>query len=518
MSHNGNPRFSAPNAGGDCRENDMNSQPKFAALAESQQKKDFSPPAISSGSSPSSRQLSPETTIQKMREFQGEKSIYEASIDSLTVVDDYRKANPFMSVAQLKEAHAELKQRSSPEKEEELITRYEELSSKKAEEAKEDPMLGVVLDNRYKINGLVGSGANATVYKAKRLSDGEIVAVKTIRNRGIEEIWRFKLEIESMRRMQHENLVNYIDCIVQEKGRIFLVMELVQGISLQEVLSLHGPITDEETICHILAQVVDALAHAHEKGIIHRDLKTGNIILSKRKDRPMHVKVLDFGLAKHKTDEAAKITMHGKTLGSPLYMSPEQCRGEEPTIQSDIYSLGVLAYELMTGIVPFIGETIPEIMAAHCDPDSKHVPLKEICPNLSGVDHLDRILSKALAKEAKHRFRRVTRFKQALEFWIEGVRKGAYSEERHFDAIIKDRHSIYQNINEHLRRSLEVTKLLLPIYGGHRQDMDLEDITLLLDPQKGNRTISTKSILISVSGIVLIVVSILIMIKTFTSF
>ena len=87
----------------------MNSQPKFAALAESQQKKDFSPPAISSGSSSSSRQLSPETTIQKMREFQGERSIYEASIDSLTVVDDYRKANRFMSVAQLKEAHAELK-------------------------------------------------------------------------------------------------------------------------------------------------------------------------------------------------------------------------------------------------------------------------------------------------------------------------------------------------------------------------------------------------------------------------
>ncbi|HMP54516.1 MAG TPA: protein kinase, partial [Candidatus Melainabacteria bacterium] len=269
MSHNGNPRFSAPNAGGDCRENDSNSQPKFAALAESQPKKDFSPPAISKGASSSSRKLSPETTIQKMREFQGESSIYEASMDSLSVIDDYSKANPFMSVAQLKEAHAELKQRSSPEKQGELITRYEELSSKKAEEAREDPMLGIVLDNRYKINGLVGSGANATVYKAKRLTDGEIVAVKTIRNRGIEEIWRFKLEIESMRKMQHENLVNYIDCIVQEKGRIFLVMELVQGISLQEVLSLHGPITDEETICHILAQVADALAHAHEKGIIH---------------------------------------------------------------------------------------------------------------------------------------------------------------------------------------------------------------------------------------------------------
>ena len=154
-------------------------------------------------------------------------------------------------------------------------------------------------------------------------------------------------------------------------------------------------------------------------------------------------------------------------------------------------------------------------MAAHCDPDSKHVPLKEICPNLSGVDHLDRILSKALAKEAKHRFRRVTRFKQALEFWIEGVRKGAYPEERHFDAIIKDHRSIYQNINESLRRSLEVTKLLLPIYGGHRQDMDLEDITLLLDPQKGNRKTSPKSKLMVAIGIVLIVVSIFILFKSF---
>ena len=505
MSQNHNPEIRAQGSGDYRRGEDPipngESQPDSGARVSTTKLKFNTYPGITSGGRSINKIMSAESTIQKMQEFHGENSIYEDraivlpgedhAISSMhmepslykdpagfeALYESYSKANPFMSVNEVKQTHAELKQRSSPDNENDLLTRYEELSSQKAKEAKADPLVGSILAEKFQITGLVGTGANATVYKAKQLSNGKIVAVKTIRNRGIEDIWRFKLEIESMRQMDHDNLVRFVDCIIQDKGRIYLVMELVQGISLHEVLKLHGPITDEETICSILIQVCDALAHAHSKKIIHRDLKTGNIVLSKDKAGPLSVKVLDFGLAKHKNETAANITMHGQTLGSPLYMSPEQCRGEEPTVQSDIYSLGILAYEMMTGIVPFIGENIAEIMEAHCDPKIKHIPLAQICPDLRGVDHLERIISKSLATDPAKRFRRVTRLKQALEFWIEGVRKDAYNGEEQLNKIIKDDLSIYQNINDKLRKSLAVTLQILP---NKKDQLGFHDATLVL--------------------------------------
>lgn len=483
-----------------------------------------------SDSLPITSKLTNASTLTKIREFHGETSIFEAqaivlpgeneilsstSLDSVFLKeeefsgqDQSAPVEPsgisrFMSAEILKETREEMLQLSKSGKESEIITRYEELSTLKAKEAKEDPLVGTILDNRYKITGLVGTGSNATVYKARNLSDNQIVAIKTIRSHGIEDIWRFNLEIESMRKMDQKNLVRYIDCIKQDKGRIFLVMELVQGISLHEVLQLHGPITDEETICFILSQVCDALAHAHKKKIIHRDLKTGNVVLSKKKAEPLQVKVLDFGLAKHNNENKARITMHGKTLGSPLYMSPEQCRGEEPTVQSDIYSLGILAYEIMTGIVPFIGESIPEIMTAHCDPNTKHIPLTKICPDLKCVEQLDQILSKSLAKDTSKRFRRVTRFKQALEFWISEVRSGAYVEQESFDNLVNEDMGIYRNINEKLRKSLEVTLQILP---NKQARLEMEDITLMiLSPGKANNR--RKKIIVATIVVILLIVA-----------
>ena len=306
--------------------------------------------------------------------------------------------------------------------EESMMSRYQKLSSIKKQEAQKDPLVGAVLANRYKINGIVGKGANATVYRAFRLSDNATVAIKTIRNKSFEDVVRFNLEIEAMERMSHPSLVQYIDCIRLDQGNIFLVMELIKGISLQEVLKIHGPIVDEETIWDILFQVSDALKHAHEKGIVHRDLKSGNVVLSKEINQPLSVKVLDFGLAKHQ--KAANITMHGTTLGSPLYMSPEQCRGEEPTGQSDVYSIGIMTYEVVSGIVPFIGETITEIMAAHCDPDTTHIPVSEVCPELKAAELFDRMLYKALNVHTAFRFQDMTEFQASLNHWIDTVRSG----------------------------------------------------------------------------------------------
>ncbi|MBI1271925.1 protein kinase [bacterium] len=387
--------------------------------------------------------LSPQSTLQKMAEFSGEVSIFESQSLTLpgekhaissdrfetltfpeTLADDEGqisrieiKERKQRRLKEVKDSHAELRKLSE---EESMMSRYQKLSSIKKQEAQRDPLVGAVLANKYNINGIVGKGANATVYRANRLSDNATVAIKTIRNKSFEDVVRFNLEIDAMERMSHPSLVHYIDCIRLDQGNIFLVMELIKGISLQEVLKIHGPIVDEETIWDILFQVSDALKHAHEKGIVHRDLKSGNVVLSKEINQPLSVKVLDFGLAKH--HKAANVTMHGTTLGSPLYMSPEQCRGEEPTAQSDVYSIGIMTYEVVSGVVPFIGETITEIMAAHCDPEMTHIPVSEVCPELKAADLFDRLLYKALNVHTAFRFQDMTEFQESLNHWIETVR------------------------------------------------------------------------------------------------
>lgn len=391
--------------------------------------------------------ISSQNALQKMAEFSGEVSIYESQSltlpgESLEISSDRFEALTFQQplvgdnepsvsdierrerkrkrLREVKQSHAELRKLSAEGQEEKMLTRYEKLSSIRHQEAQKDPLVGACLENKYQIIGIVGKGANATVYKALRLLDEEFVAIKTLRSKGFEDVWRFNLEIEAMEKLNHKNLVQYIDCVKLDKGNIFLVMELIKGISLQEVLKIHGPILDEETIWQILYQVSDALLHAHKKGIIHRDLKSGNIIISKRVNEPLAVKVLDFGLAKH--NRAANITMHGTTLGSPLYMSPEQCRGEEPTVQSDIYSLGIVAYELVAGVVPFIGETITDIMAAHCDPDVTHIPVTEVNPGLKSVETFDRFMYRALNTHTAFRFQNMEEFQKTITLWIEATR------------------------------------------------------------------------------------------------
>lgn len=430
-------------------------------------------PANISGAQKVHQNLNPNNTIQKMREFHGENSIFEAQPITLpgektelssiscdayssgqnTGIESDEDSSSIATREQQEElmraAQKEINEYYSGEhgNEQSMLKRYKKFTVEKEKEFLSDPLIGTTLDNKYKITGIVGSGNIATVYKAIQLSNNQVVAIKTIRNKGIEEIWRFNLEIEIMRKMNQRNLVRFIDCVKLDRGRIFLVLELVSGICLNDVLKIHGPISDEETIWFVLDQICDALIHAHSKKVIHRDLKTGNIVLSKQIDGPLLVKVLDFGLAKHKDAEAAKITVHGKTLGSPLYMSPEQCRGEEPNNQSDIYSLGILGYEMLTGIVPFIGETIVDVMHAHCDPSIKPIPLTEVCPDIKGVQQLDQIISKALEPDPSKRYLKVERFKQSLGLWIRGVRSGQWENNQDLKKVLNEDSNYYSNVN-----------------------------------------------------------------------
>lgn len=280
---------------------------------------------------------------------------------------------------------------------------------------------GHTLEDKYLITGIIGQGGISVVYKARDLATNQIVAVKTLKENKPDIAVRFKREIETLTKLQHKNIVRAVEAITLPPSQTFLVMEHVKGISLQELIKQYGRAEHPEVIASILTQVCDGLAHAHKHKIIHRDLKGGNIVLTNVSDKIV-VKILDFGIAKLE-DDMQKLTLEGKAMGSPLFMSPEQCKGETLTVRSDLYSLGIVAYELIAGELPVKGRSIVDVMAKHCDVNYRPKPLSEVRPELPGVGMLDQIILKALETEVTERLKSIEQFKAGIEFWIEAVRE-----------------------------------------------------------------------------------------------
>jgi len=286
-----------------------------------------------------------------------------------------------------------------------------------------DSLVGETLEGRYQIIGAIGRGATATVYKARHLQSGEVVAIKALKVSNVEHIMRFAREVKSHSRLRHKNIVSYIEFLATSDGRFFLVMERVKGISLQEIIREIGRIDDPVNIASIVLQILDALAYAHSQGVIHRDLKSSNIVLVKEDDRDdIVVKILDFGIAKSEGEE--RITFSGTTIGSPVYMSPEQCRGKTLTAVSDIYSLGVVAYEMVNGRPPYCNGSVRDIMRDHCSAQVRPRPLKEVASHVPGIELLDTIVLKSLETAQEDRWRNALRMMAALRFWIDAVSAG----------------------------------------------------------------------------------------------
>lgn len=305
-----------------------------------------------------------------------------------------------------------------------MLFEYEQRKKSVKKESSGDRRVGSVIADKYGIVELIGKGNMATVYKVKSFSEGKIYAAKTTRsNASAEDLERFNREILTHSKLSHPNIVEFIETLKLPDGTKFLIMENVKGISLHDVLEIHGPVKQAENIWNILSQICDALDHAHGRGVIHRDLKSGNVILAKKANERMEVKILDFGIAQIDDLNALKITNPGRSVGSPLYMSPEQCQGDELTRASDIYALGVLAYELVTGAVPYKFDTVYEIMKSHCDPDIKPASLQPKLPEVPYIDQLERIIFKALETEPIMRFESAIEFRTVLHRWIERVRE-----------------------------------------------------------------------------------------------
>jgi serine/threonine-protein kinase len=254
--------------------------------------------------------------------------------------------------------------------------------------------VGKTLGN-FRILECLGSGGAGMIWKAEDLSLGRVVALKALRPELAQDgemSERFRAEARTLAKLSHPNVASLYSLIEDDDG-LFLVMEYVEGNTLAALLATSGPLPFDSAFA-LFHQVLDGVGHAHEAGVVHRDLKPANLMVDARG----RVKVMDFGIAR--IAGAARTTHHGKLVGTPEYMSPEQVRGEDATLRSDIYSLGIVLYEMLTGQPPFRAAASFELMRAQLesDPPDPLLHRRDLDPSVASA------ILRALAKSPPDRF------------------------------------------------------------------------------------------------------------------
>lgn len=291
-----------------------------------------------------------------------------------------------------------------------------------AQRIQQDPLIGAEIGQKYRITELLGRGGMAVVYKGQQLNSDRDVAIKTLTVNKPDAIKQFEQEVRVHGQLQHENIVHMLDCVIEANGRPFFVMEYLKGESLDKLLRREGGVRKAEIIHSIFSQLCSAFSYAHEKGVLHRDIKPGNIIVNLEQSPPK-VTIIDFGIAHMET--LAPIDKNNKVVdGSPIYMSPEQCMGKKMDVRSEVYSLGIILYELIAGEVPYDEASVYEMMSAHCNMIRKPESLAYRFYELSGGQMLDAIIGAALDAEPKNRIRTVAKFSEAMNIWFDCVQKG----------------------------------------------------------------------------------------------
>jgi serine/threonine-protein kinase len=274
----------------------------------------------------------------------------------------------------------------------------------------DDSRIGAVVGGRYRLTEQIAVGGMGVVYRAERLQLGRTVAIKFLHpsfaGRG-DILRRFENEARAMGRLAHPHCVSVIDFGVEE-GAPYLVMDYVSGQTLRELID-GGPLSPARALS-ILRQILAGLAHAHGQNIIHRDIKPANIILTEATGTGDHVRILDFGLAKLRDGSGGDTSVTALAIGTPSYMSPEQARGDAIDARSDIYSVGVLTYELLTGEKPFFSDQAFEIIAMHAK--SPPPRLRTKMPGLS--EALEATIVKAMAKRPEDRYQTAAEMADAL--------------------------------------------------------------------------------------------------------
>jgi serine/threonine-protein kinase len=308
----------------------------------------------------------------------------------------------------------------------------------KVREVVTDPLLGKLLGERFQVQEQIGQGASGTIYRAEHVTLRRRVAIKVLHaelSRDDLAVERFRREATTVAEIDNEHIVEIHDFGRTPDGRLYLAMELLEGETLDNVLAQEPSGTKTlsvERVADVLIQVGEALMEAHAIGYVHRDLRPRNVYLAVRRGKANFVKLLDFGLSKLvETDAQAASTSLGMTFGDPRYMSPEQARGDRIDRRADIYQLGCVAYEMLTGSPPFTGNRVFDILTKQVTEIPDPLPTRR-----PGVPlWMEAAVAKMLAKDPENRFATTTRM-------VEALRRGLDTGEVMEDEIARRRESI----------------------------------------------------------------------------
>jgi serine/threonine protein kinase len=273
------------------------------------------------------------------------------------------------------------------------------------EQSLEEQFIGKTLDGKYRLDSFISRGGMGAVFRGMHVMLDRPVAVKMINADLVsspEIVRRFQREARAATQLNHPNIVDVYDLGQTGEGTLYIAMELVTGQSLKDEIRARGAL-DAKRIVHIMSQVCDGLGVAHKANIVHRDLKPQNIMLTRDRAGAELAKIVDFGIAKtFEVDSHTQLTADGSTLGTPHYMSPEQATGREIDGRSDIYSLGIILYEMLTGEVPFDDQSLPAVLVKHMS--EAPAPPSQRRPDLAISPALEAIALRCLAKDPAARY------------------------------------------------------------------------------------------------------------------
>ena len=281
-----------------------------------------------------------------------------------------------------------------------------------------NPFEGRIVADRYKLIKSIGQGGFGFVYVAEHIDLGRRFAIKFLHRQheaDVAFLKRFKREARVTAQLVHPHIVTVTDYGSDEMLGNYFVMEYLDGSPLDEMLEAKGPLGSQESV-HIMRQIVEGFVYAHDKGIVHRDVKSPNVFLVEDASRHNHVKILDFGIARiaegSMAGEVDKLTSTGSVMGSVAYMSPEQAMAGEIDHRSDIYSLGIVLYEMITGVTPFRGNSALEILSKQVSEEP--VPPSQIAEQLDVHPYLEMIILQCLQKTPEGRFQNAKEMLDAL--------------------------------------------------------------------------------------------------------